>query len=185
MEAPRLKDALEQYIDGKDNNRPQRLEQLYTPNARLSFQMDAADMAFPPQVSGNREIARILSADFNRKYRQVKTYYLNHDNLVLDGYRIEKQPWLVLMQEIDTGTVRAGCGYYNWQFVDAAEGNWQIDRHHISIHQMLSLPAERFKWLQTLQNDLPYPWLALDQAIAVLESDSAVAPLANYLKQFR
>lgn len=185
MEAQRLIDALEQYIDGKDNNRPNRLEQLYTGDARLSFQMDTADMAFPPQVSGNREIARILSADFNRKYRQVKTYYLHRDNLVLDGLRIEKQPWLVLMQEIDSGAVRAGCGYYNWQFVDSASGDLQLERHQISIHQMLSLPAERAEWLKALQHTLPYPWLALGQAIAVLQADAAVAPLADYLAGFR
>ncbi|MBT8362803.1 MAG: hypothetical protein KJO32_17780, partial [Deltaproteobacteria bacterium] len=89
---------LEQYIIGKDQNKYQILETIYEESAEVECEINSTRITFPSNIVGNRDIAKILSADFNKKYEKIKTYYLSKN--IFDNFNILEQPWLVVMKEI-------------------------------------------------------------------------------------
>ena len=109
-------EILESYVKGKDCDEYLILEKIYSANAEVVFKNAPSNISFPEKIHGNKEIARILSKDFNQTYRRVRTYYLSKPSN--DHFRIEKQNWLVVMRDIETEKTRVGSGYYDWEFID-------------------------------------------------------------------
>jgi len=174
-------DALNRYIDGKDNNRPAVLKALYCSDAVLAFSLDDQSMSFPTRVEGAQEIAKVLSGDFNQRYQRVKTWYLTQP--VADGTdQVTEQPWLVMMQEKASGDIRIGCGFYNWRF-ETNCNPLQVSAHHIHIHTMLSFPSTRESWLIELQQSLAYPWSSVDLVEAQIAPYSELDSIVRYLTQ--
>ena len=73
-------DVIENYIKGKDLNRPEILETIYSEKSKVIFSIQPSTIAFPSEISGNIEIAKVLSKDFNKRYEKVRTYYLKDDS---------------------------------------------------------------------------------------------------------
>ena len=68
---------LEKYVEEKDQDKFKILEKIYVPNAKVTFEIDTDTISFPTEILGNKNIAQVLSAEFNRKYDHVQTYYLS------------------------------------------------------------------------------------------------------------
>lgn len=179
-------DILESYIKGKDQDQYKILESIYSENAELTFQIASDNISFPASVSGNLEIARVLSKDFNKQYRNVKTYYLTRPHK--DQFEIHQQKWLVVMQdgfnkdendEIQSST-RVGCGYYDWDLINL-ENDLKIIKHKIHIHSMLQFQDDQEDELKRIQSALPYPWVDLPKVIETLKVNSQFADIVEYL----
>jgi hypothetical protein len=64
---------LEKYVEGKDHDKFKILEEIYIPNAKVTFEIESDTISFPTEILGNKNIAQVLSAEFNRKYDHVQT----------------------------------------------------------------------------------------------------------------
>lgn len=170
---------LEFYIKGKDDDQYQMLEDIYAETAELKFKIDSEEIAFPTNINGNQEIARVLSKDFNQKYSMVKTYYL--DKPTDNQLNVQQQNWLVVMQEKSNGLTRVGTGYYDWGFVKTDDG-LQIETHKIYIHSMVQLQDTEAEELNRIQSVLNYPWTNPEKVIETITSNSQLKTIVNYLE---
>ena len=173
---------LEKYIEGKDLDRYKILEEIYSPTAIVSFIINADNVEFPNEIHGNLEIVKILSADFNKKYDLVKTYYLSKHFHEIDSLQIKNQNWLVVMKERSSGNIRVGTGYYNWDFEKLNTSELKIRNHKIFIHSMLELPSESIDLLYDLQKTFRYPWANKENVVQVLQQYEELTTVSNYLK---
>ena len=174
--------VLEKYILGKDENKFAILEEIYEPGAKVTFEINSEAISFPHEIVGNKEIAKVLSYDFNRNFDHVKTYYLSREFPFIAEGNILKQKWLVLMREKKSNNMRVGTGFYDWYFTTGSDPQNRIKHHHIAIHEMLDLPDWSLRSLLDLQMRFSYPWLEQDKAIKVLETHRALTKITDYLK---
>ncbi len=177
-----VRNILELYIVGKDENRFDIHENIYKPDARVSFEIKPDSISFPLEIIGNQEIAKILSADFNQKYDNVRTYYLSKQGGRIDELNISKQKWLVLMREKTSDSLRVGTGYYDWLFEKGSDSKIKIKHHHIFISEMLDLRDLSLNFLIDIQKRLSYPWLDQETAIEVLEKHNPLREVIKFLK---
>ncbi len=147
----------EKYVEGKDQDKFKILEKIYVPNAKVTFEIDTDTISFPTEILGNKNIAQVLSAEFNRKYDHVQTYYLSRSFPQINDFTISNQGWLVIMREKEDNSIRVGTGLYDWIFEKQVDGNLKIAQHNISIGVMLCLLGLPFSFLNELQSKLPYP----------------------------
>lgn len=69
-------------------------------------------------------------------------------------------PWLVIMREKATESLRIGKGTYRWRFsADAGKGD-MIVQLHIHIERMDALVDPHAEKLNALQSRFSYPWLS-------------------------
>ena len=157
----RYRSALETYIDAKDNTRPERIAEVFSSDAVLTFSLATSNIAFPARTVGTMEIARTLVSDFGAQYAQCRTYYVC-DALAAVGHEIEALPWLVVMREPAAGALRVGHGTYHWTFgsSNASADEGRVTGFHIHIARMDVVPDPDGALLAALQDGLSYPWLA-------------------------
>lgn len=171
---------LEKYVEGKDKDKYQILEEIYADNAIVQFEIHSDQISFPDKISGNIEIAKVLSVDFNKKYTSVKTYYLSkpmpHQS-VING-----QKWLVIMKDIELGKTRVGAGYYDWELTHPGS-NVKVQKHKIYIHEMLELTDAGSNLLKELQSKLEYPFVEKESASNILSSFSELEDIVNYINK--
>ncbi len=175
------KALLEKYVEGKDLDKHEILEEIYLSSARVLFRIESGNISFPSEIIGNREIAKTLSADFNKKYDNIKTYYISCDFSKMDNLMISDQPWLVVMREIENDTIRIGTGYYDWEFSRHTSDGLKISKHIIKIGVMLSLPGVWLSLLKELQGRLSYPWVDRIQVMEILAGSPQLFEVSNYL----
>jgi hypothetical protein len=132
----RYRHALETYIDAKDNTRPERIAEVFAPDAVLTFSLATSNIAFPARTVGTAAIAKTLVSDFGAQYAQCRTCYVC-DSLPVVNNEIEALPWLVLMREPATGALRVGHGVYRWTFgLEAVPDALRVTHFHIHIARM-------------------------------------------------
>lgn len=175
-------EVLEKYIVGKDQNQFEILEEIYKSNARVTFEIRSNSISFPPEICGNKEIAQILSAEFNKKYDNVNTYYLSRVFPRIEDLIISKQRWLVLMREKGNNHIRVGAGFYDWEFDNKSNGELKIKHHNIFIGVMLSQPDLPLTFLLEIQKRLSYPWVEEGTAIDVIKEYKELKEVVNYLQ---
>ena len=170
---------LEQYVKGKDEDLYQILEDIYSDDAVVNFEIASEKITFPENVNGNKAIAEVLSRNFNLNYKDVKTYYLAKPT---DNFEnIYAQNWLVIMRDIGSEETRVGTGYYNWQFSTGADG-FKIGRHKIYIHEMLSFIDDKKAELNRIQSQLTYPWVERQKVCEVLSTNDIFLGILQYLR---
>jgi hypothetical protein len=69
-------------------------------------------------------------------------------------------PWLVIMRETQSGSLRIGKGTYRWRFSSGAGKADMIVQLHIHIERMDAVPDPHAERLTVLQARLSYPWLS-------------------------
>lgn len=175
---PKTIHLLDQYIIGKDQDKYQILETIYDSEAELDFEINSNAITFPSKVVGNIAIAKTLSADFNKKYEKVKTYYLSLNISKKDS--IQKQPWLVVMKEKGADLTRIGTGYYNWKFI-GSNNNLKIINHKIYIHSMLEIHDAKSEQLKEIQKNLEYPWTQKSVVVNILNRYENLTDITDYL----
>ena len=173
--------VLENYIRGKDLNKPEILEKIYSEKSTVIFDIKPSTISFPSEISGNIEIAKVLSTDFNKRYEKVRTYYLENDSEEIASLCILKQRWLVVMIERETREVKIGTGFYDWYFEFSPSGNCQIQKHKITIGVMQSLSGENFPVFEDLHNSIPYPWVDKQCVVNTLEKHDTLREVIDYL----
>jgi hypothetical protein len=175
-------EILEKYVLGKDKDKFEILEEIYGVDAKVTFEINSEAISFPHEIAGNKEIAKVLSSDFNKNFDYVKTYCLSREFPLIPGGTILKQKWLVLMREKASHRVRVGSGFYDWHLTTKSDSQNRIKHHHIFIHEMLELADWSLNSLLDLQKRFSYPWLEQDRAINVLESYRELEAVTDFLK---
>ncbi|TDN68013.1 hypothetical protein [Paraburkholderia sp. BL10I2N1] len=180
----RYKEALEGYIDAKDNTRPQRIADVFAPDAVLTFSLATANIAFPARTVGADAIAKTLVTDFALQYAQCRTYYVCDALEPQDG-QIDALPWLVLMREPPKGALRVGHGLYRWTFAAGEEAHAvRVTDFHIHIARMDVVPDHDATLLASLQNGLTYPWLSPDALFEHFQALARKTPALAFIDAF-
>jgi hypothetical protein len=162
---------LQLYVEGKDGDRPEILKQIYASDAGVVFDVRTPNITFPPEIHTSEDIARVLSEDFNRRFKGPRTYYLRDDLGGREDNSVRNMPWLVIMGDASAGCVNVGWGLYDWFFQRASETApvpWQIARHRICIWEMVAMGDEDSDLLFDLQDGLTYPWATRDEVLGNL-----------------
>jgi len=149
---------LERYVQAKDLTRPQLMQDIYLPDAELTYSIVTDSIAFPSRTLGVQSITRTLVVDFAARFAQCKTYYVC-DSAPAPDTQIAVVPWLVLMREPATACLRAGKGCYRWSFARDTDGALRAAAMHIHIERMEPIADETGDLLRAMQATLPYPWL--------------------------
>lgn len=181
MRITTIKEVLEKYIKGKDTDQFKLLESIYSENSEVTFEIKPNSITFPSVISGNKEIAQILSSEFNKKYCNVKTYYLSENFPDIENLKIDKQKWLVLMSEKNSGVLYAGAGSYNWEFEYGKEQVLKIKHHHIFIEAMIKLKNLPLQFIIDLQNSIPYPWASENDVKELMQKYDDLLAITQYL----
>lgn len=146
---------LRTYFLAKDGNRPHLLAQAFAEDAELEMTVKAEGMDFPSRAQSLTGISDVLVRRFGATYDNVHSFYLSAPPADESGRSFACR-WLVGMTEKATGAVRTGFGTYEWTF--GPSDPVRVERLHIRIDRMLSLPPELagpvLGWLDLL----PYPW---------------------------
>lgn len=181
------KNLLERYFDGKDNNKPEVIENLFTSEGVVTFDIVPDTIKFPARIEGAKNISAMMFADFHDNFDNISSYYIVDEFHGLDEHQIASMDWLVVMRERKTGLFRLGTGSYHWEFgvqftVGADQGvDWKVSRLDIYIHDMFSFPEHEASWIKDSKSQLPYPWLALDTAVSELAKNKVFAGICAYL----
>jgi hypothetical protein len=147
---------LNQYIEAKDNNRPEIIDDAFASDAWLTISLDTDAISFPSRTEGAQAIARTLVSDFARSFDRCRTYYIGDSQSWHDGAMT--LPWLVAMRETAAGKLRVGRGYYRLGFT--AGDRTQIASLHIHIDRMDVIDDPGAQALAELHDALPYSRLS-------------------------
>ena len=79
------------------------------------------------------------------------------------------------------GTVRVGCGQYDWHF--GIDGDSRLKKLGIVLEIMFVLPAEQSKPILPLLAALLYPWCSYHQAYESIPSIDALRPIKRFLRR--
>lgn len=169
--------AIEQYILGKDSNRPHLLRQAFEPQASVEMVVNTDAISFPSTLEGLPAIAKVLSSDFNRQYENIYTVYIGEPPAA--GSAEHHCKWLVGMSVKETGEVRVGCGEYHWQF---GPHSGLVQHLTIRIEHMLVAAAEDLLPVMDWLQGLGYPWCQAHQAVASAPTLERLAAVIHYLK---
>lgn len=144
--------AIQTYIRAKDGGRPHLMPSAFTPDASLEMRVETENISFPPASKGIEAITQILVRDFGLAYENIYTFCL--DSAPSDGEADFRCRWLVGMSVKETGSIRVGCGTYDWQFATGG----LVQRLQVTIKTMLVLSSEHHRQVMNWLSELPYPW---------------------------
>lgn len=168
--------AIEQYIMGKDGNRPDLLRQAFTPDARVKMVVRTDAIAFPTDLTGLPAIAQTLSRGFNQTYENIYTFCLGAAPSQSASAHTCK--WLVGMSVKSSGEVRVGCGQYDWQFDPESA---LVTDLIITIEHMQVSPAHDLEPVMDWLQGLDYPWCEVSDVIAQAPKIASFEPVLAYL----
>lgn len=168
-------DAIATYIAAKDCNRPLLMARAFAGNARLTMHVQSDAVSFPGAVDGREAISHVLVSDFATKYENVYTFCLARPPA--EDLAVFNCPWLVGMCTKADGSLRVGCGSYDWRF----DRDGLIEDLTIRIERMEVLPpatqADIMAWLTALD----YPWCDIAAVLAKMPALDGLAPVRSYL----
>jgi hypothetical protein len=168
--------VLRNYLRAKDENRPHILDAVFEVDAELEIRNHSTAIAFPALTRGLSAIADVAVRTFGRTYENVYTFCL--DRPIGPLWQFECG-WLVAMTEKASGTVRVGCGRYEWVFGDRPPH--LATRLVITISAMEVLAASTCPTVLGSIGRLDYPWSSAAQARAALDRSPALAPVRDAL----
>jgi hypothetical protein len=170
---------LERYFEGKDENKPEVIENLFSDTATVTFEIRPDNIKFPSRITGAKNIAETMFNDFHDNFDQITSYYIESELPDLDQDKIICLKWLVVMREKCSGLFRIGTGYYDWHFGLEPK----VDKLHIYIHDMVVCPEKHTNWAYNLQSRFFYPWLPLSLAISELKDNDMAIGIYDYLNK--
>jgi len=169
------------YIRAKDENRPELMASAFAEDAILEMAVNTDAISFPPFTQGVSSITDVLVTRFNEKAENVRTFCLALPPKP-DGGAFSCA-WLVGMSEKSTGTVRVGCGRYDWTF--QPRNPHLASRLRIAIEVMEILPAQHLVAVMKWLSKLPYPWCDSRLAVRDAPSVEGLEPIVRYLEQLK
>ncbi|MEO8039991.1 MAG: hypothetical protein ABI794_14575 [Betaproteobacteria bacterium] len=180
--AAQARELLERYVEAKDLNRPELTPALYSRDAVLSFSIATDEISFPDEVRGRQAITRTLVTEFGERFDRCRTFYVC-DSLPVHDHCIAFLPWLVVMRETASRTLRVGKGCYRWVF--EPDGRPAVRAMKIHIARMAGIADPDGSMLERVQAGLPYPWLAPAELRRVVDALVAGGPAFEFLTTFR
>jgi hypothetical protein len=174
-------DAIRTYILAKDTNRPQLMKDAFVPDCELEMVVRTDVISFPSSAKGLEHITQVLVTGFGEQYENIRTFCLSRPKSeYLPFFRCD---WLVGMSARQGGTVRVGCGHYDWHFGPHADR--RATKLAIDIEVMCVLPVEDTGPIMRWLSNLPYPWCSNLQACESIPAIAALGPLKRFLEQSR
>jgi len=167
------------YIQAKDENRPELMTGAFATDAILEMVVNTDAIAFPPFTQGVSSITDVLVTRFNEKVESVRTFCLAPQPKA--EVAALSCAWLVGMSEKGSGTVRVGCGRYDWTF--QAQKPHLAKHLKIAIEVMEILPAQHWVAVMEWLSKLPYPWCDSRVAARYAPNLKGLEPIVRYLKQ--
>ena len=164
------------YVRAKDENRPHLLAGVFAPDATLEVRNKSSAIAFPAVTAGREAIADVLVRSFAKSYENVYTFYMARPTAEATDIACD---WLVCMTEKDSGSVRVGCGRYDWTL--QADPPGLASRLVISIEAMQVLAPDQFEPVFAWVRSMDYPWTFADAAVRDAPQLPALAPVLDYL----
>jgi hypothetical protein len=178
---PSRSEHIRTYLRAKDQNRPHLTKFVFAETAKLEMNVDTGTISFPPLTNGVDAITKVLVRDFGQVYENVYTFCLADPPKGDTGkYRC---PWLVGMSEKASGSVRVGCGHYDWSFETSEP--YLVDGLTISIKMMEVLPSEYLHPVMGWVSELPYPWCPSSEAIEGMPDVAALEEVRKFIHQSR
>jgi len=177
MATPRS--ALERYVQAKDTVQPQLMQEIFAPDALLTYSIATDSISFPTRTVGLPAITNILVMEFSKRFAACKTYYVC-EAAPLDEMTFARVPWLVVMREPAAASLRIGKGYYEWRFAPLA----LVTAMHIHIDRMDAIPDPGGNLLSNCQAELPYPWLKPATLQATYKRRAQANPALAFLHDF-
>ncbi|NLP63161.1 nuclear transport factor 2 family protein [Paraburkholderia sacchari] len=175
---------LECYLHAKDQNRPELIAQCFAAEATLTFSIATDSIDFPRSVTGTDAIAKTLVSDFGERFDRCRTYYVCVEpSLDADGVCI--MPWLVVMREKETETLRLGKGAYRWRMGRATGGAERIVGLHIHIERMDTIADSGSVKLGALQDALTYPWMPTAMLMRGIQAFEKTCANSAFVAAFR
>jgi len=178
------KHLLEQYFKGKDFNIPCVIEEIFTKDGVVTFDINTEVINFPNKIVGASNISEQMFADFHDNFEQVVSYYVLDDDSILEHDSINGLHWIVVMREQKSGLIRVGTGYYNWQFTQHSElqdEQWLISLLHVHINKMIVFTEPREGWLNQVQSTLNSSWVSYESVIGALFDVAELHEVCDYL----
>ena len=172
--------VLRTYVQAKDENRPHLLAGVFTPDATLEVRNKSSAIAFPAVTVGRDAIADVLVRNFAKSYENVYTFYMARPHAEATDIACD---WLVCMTEKDSGSVRVGCGRYDWML--QAKPHGLATRLVISIEAMQVLAPNQFEPVFAWVRSMDYPWTSADAVVRGAPQLPALAPVLDYLARRR
>jgi hypothetical protein len=170
-------DAVSTYFFAKDGNRPYLMRRAFAEHAELEVVVKTDAISFPDSATGVAAIEDILGRRFAADFENVYTFGLAKPTAA--NRRHFPCHWLVGMCGRNNGSIRIGCGRYDWYFTP--DEPCLVERLIITIDVMSVCPASELDALMPWISALPYPWCTPKQAVAAMPSIEALAPIAQYL----
>ncbi|WJR74904.1 hypothetical protein [Bradyrhizobium sp. NP1] len=171
--------SIQTYLRAKDENRPHLMKAAFAASARLEVTSKSDVISFPPVTTGLEAITQVLVRDFGRTYENVYTFCLSDEPQQTAGRF--KCRWIVGMSDKATGSVRVGCGDYDWSFQRAQPA--LAEALVISIATMKALPPETLAPVMAWLSGLPYPWCPAAVALETMPGLAELAEIRAFVKQ--
>lgn len=170
-------DAVTTYILAKDGNRPHLMRLAFTSDVELEMVVRTDAITFPAMTKGLAAVTKILVRRFSTEHENVYTFALSRP---APQHR-EHFPcrWLVGMSAKGDGSIRVGCGLYDWYFTP--DPSCLVDRLVITIDRMCVLPASSLTGIMDWLSALPYPWCTIDEALRAVPRIDGLAEIETYL----
>lgn len=166
------------YLKAKDENRPHFMTDAFDTDAMVDMVLHTGAISFPSRMEGVEAITKALVRDFGQTYENVYTFYLDKPHSGMPGNAFSCD-WMVVMSEKASGSVRVGCGRYDWEF--RRSERWLVRGLRITIAAMQTLPAERLPAMLGWIHGLGYPWSTNAMALAHMPNDPELEPARAYL----
>ena len=173
-----LESILRMYFRAKDENRPHLMAQVFSEAARLETIVKTGGIAFPPVATGLAAITESLVRTFGRTYENVYSFYLarpkpgaHPDTFACD--------WLVGMSAKQDGSIRVGCGRYDWHF--QSDAHRLADRLVITIEAMPVLAPDYLSRVLGWVTALPHPWCSAERILQTAPAIESLAPILAYV----
>jgi hypothetical protein len=174
---PSPSESIVAYIRAKDQNRPYLMRRAFSQAATLNMIVKTGAISFPPLSKGIEAITEVLVRRFAQSYENVFTFCL--EDPPKESAESFTCKWMVGMSEKETGTVRVGCGRYDWLFEPRTP--FLTRELTITIDFMKVLPAENLGAIMSWLSGLPYPWCPVETAVASAPEVEGLDVILNYV----
>ena len=171
-----IETLLRTYFHGKDENRPHLLSSVFDASARLQVVNRVDTIAFPSLTEGCDAIADVFARRFGQTFENVYSFYMSRPQAAASEFSCD---WLVGMSEKEGGSVRVGCGRYDWEF--GAEPPHRVGSLVITIEAMQVLPPTALDSVLAWLRQLNYPWSSAAAVLKAAPEMEELGPVLRYL----
>jgi len=166
------------YFRAKEGNRPHLMAHVFSESMTLETVVRTEAISFPSVSTGLATITDVLVRKFAQTYENVYSFYLGRPQ---PGTHAEKFScdWLVGMSAKEGGSVRVGCGRYDWRFLSRQP--CLADRLVITIEAMEVLSPESLDPVLGWLTGLPYLWCSAEAALETAPDIGGLAPIFGHV----